>query len=82
MSVPFYYNHGPAASAQMKVDIHRVRLARPDRYRTRMVEEQRMGADGNTTTVTVRAQPDAQPISPRQRHKLMTEPQSQTRSRW
>lgn len=72
MSVPFYYDHGPAASAVMKADMHRVRLARPDRYRSRLVKEQRMGEDGNTTTVTVRAEPDAKPISGRQRHELCT----------
>jgi hypothetical protein len=70
MSVPFYYNHGPGASAQMKADLKRVRLARPDRYLTRKVKESRVDTAGKTTAVIVDRQPDAVAISPRERHYL------------
>ena len=32
MSIPNYYRDGVGASAQMKADLKRVRLAKPERY--------------------------------------------------
>lgn len=70
MSTPFTYQTGNAFSATLKRDLHRVRNARPERLATRLVEEHRMGADGNTTTVTVRTEPDAKPLTPYERHRF------------
>jgi hypothetical protein len=70
MSVPFYYNDGPGASAQMKRDVQRVRLAKPHRYVSHKVKEQRMSEDGNSITVTINAEPTAAPMSARARHAM------------
>lgn len=70
MSTPYTYQTGNALSATLKRTLHRVRMARPDRYTSRFVKEQHMGEDGYTTTVTVRAEPDAKPMTPRERHQF------------
>lgn len=70
MSVPFYYNHGPGASAQMKADLKRVRAAKPERYLTVKVKEQRVDSDGKTFHVTVNREPDAVAPTPYERHRL------------
>jgi hypothetical protein len=68
MSVPYYYQKGSQLSARMKADYRRVRATNPQRYISRVVKEQRMGPDGNTMNIEVRREPDAVPMTPRQRH--------------
>jgi hypothetical protein len=72
MSTVYYYNDGVGASAQMKADLKRVRLAKPDRYVTRQVTEQRHSVDGGTLNIQVNREPDAIPMSARQRHDFWT----------
>ncbi len=71
MSVPHYYQSGVLMSATMKADYKRIRAKHAKRYQTRVVDEQRM-SEGQTFTVKVEAQPDALPMTPRQRHDLAT----------
>lgn len=54
----------------MKATYRRVRAVHADRYRSKKVQEQRVGTDGVARVVTVKAQPDAAPMSPKDRHKF------------
>lgn len=78
MSVPFYYNHGPQASAEMKRDLKRVRAKRPERYLERKAKEQRFDADGKQTTITVTVPAQAQPMSGKERHKFCDQAQGES----
>ena len=69
-----YFGRGTHMSAVLKRDYARVRAVRGDRYRTRRVEETRMDGTGTVTTITVTAQPDAMPLSPRERHAMSVAP--------
>ncbi len=73
MGVPFYYNHGPQASAEMKRDLARVRKNHPERYLERKAKEQRNTPDGQVT-VTVTVPAEAQPMSGQERHKFCDTP--------
>lgn len=54
----------------MKADLKRVRKARPQRYVTGKVKEQRVGANNVISYVEVTRQADAIVPSPRERHYL------------
>lgn len=69
MSVPFFYNGGPGASAEMKRDLARVRNNNPSWFNARRVKEKRV-VQGKEETVTVWQEPRAAWMSPRQRHEL------------
>jgi len=71
MSIPNYYNDGHTASAEMKRDLARVRLAKPERYLTRKVKEQRHSTEG-TVDVVVNREPDSLAMGRRARHEFWT----------
>lgn len=69
MSVPFYYQGGNLMSATLKRDFHRVRTAKPERYKTRKASEKRM-QDGREYEVTVTVPAKADPMPARIRHEM------------
>lgn len=73
--IPYhYFGSGSHMSASLKADYARVRKARPERYIVSQVNETSMDGTGKVTTVAVRAESKAMPLSPRDRHELSMAP--------
>lgn len=72
MSVPYFYAKGSYMSALLKADYAKHRAANPQRYMSRKVTETRQDGTGKQTTVIVNAEPDAVPMTPKQRHLFAT----------